>query len=172
MVIINFFLAACKGDSLLYHCNCKGHDLLGTTIAKVIINYTLGLASSHYNSGPGQKLARGCWLTDRVFSRGGKPSSFRKSDRVFFYFLFDLADLAGSVACLLPPDQWSGFLCAWSELVAVWWQCGLFQQGIGAAIGYHRASLLLTYYIGYVGHVPGGEHEFLDAFLRPASYCK
>ena len=50
MVIINFFLTACKGDSLLYHCNRKGHDLLGTTIAGVIINYTLGLASSHYNS--------------------------------------------------------------------------------------------------------------------------
>ena len=53
-----------------------------------------------------------------------------------------------------------------------WWQCGLFQQGIGAAIGYHRASMLFTYYIGYVGHVPGGVHGFLDAFLRPASYCK
>ena len=96
MVIINFFLAACKGDSLLYHCNCKGHNLLGTTIAGVIINYTLGLASSHYNSGPGRKLAQGCWLTDRVFSKGGKPSSFGKSDRVFSIFVW---------------SGWSGGIC-------------------------------------------------------------
>ena len=37
MGIINYFVAACKGDSLLYHCNCKGHNLLGTTIAGVMI---------------------------------------------------------------------------------------------------------------------------------------
>ena len=168
MVIINFFLAACKGDSLLYHCNCKGHDLLGTTIAGVIINYTLGLASSHYNSGPGWKLARGCWLTDRVFSKGGKPSSFGKSDRVFSIFVWSgwsgricgLSIASRSVIRLPVCLTWPG-----GSVVAVWplsagnWGC-------------NRAFLLLTYYIGYVGHVPGGDHEFLDAFLRPASYCK
>ena len=37
MAIINFSLAAYKGHSLLYHGNCKGHNLLGTTIARVII---------------------------------------------------------------------------------------------------------------------------------------
>lgn len=33
-------------------------------------------------------------------------------------------------------------------------------------------SPLLTYYIGNVGHVPGGAHGFLVIFLGPASYCK
>jgi hypothetical protein len=62
MAIIKFSLAAYKGDSLLYHCDCKRHNLLGTIIAGVIINCTLGLASSHYSSGPGRTLA-GEWLT-------------------------------------------------------------------------------------------------------------
>ena len=62
MGIINFTLAAYKGDSLSYRCNCKRHNLLGTKIAGVIINCTLNLASSHYSSGPGQTLA-GEWLT-------------------------------------------------------------------------------------------------------------
>ena len=37
MAIINFVLAAYKGNSLLYPCNCKRHYLLGTMIARVII---------------------------------------------------------------------------------------------------------------------------------------
>ena len=51
------------------------------------------------------------------------------------------------------------------------WLCGLL-QGIGTAIGYHRASLLLSYYIGYIGHLSEGAHEFLDAFWKPLFYCK
>ena len=63
-------------------------------------------------------------------------------------------------------DHWSG-LCARSELVAVW-----PLTGIGTAIGYHTASLLLSYYIGYIGHLSEGAHGFLDAFWKPLFYCK
>jgi len=61
----------------------------------------------------------------------------------------------------------SDFLCA-SDLTAV----QPHQQATGAATNYHRPSPLLTYYIGNVGHVPGGAHGFLVIFLGPASYCK
>jgi hypothetical protein len=153
MVIINFFLAACKGDSLLYHCNCKGHGLLGTTIAGVIINYALGLASSHYNSGPGRKLARGCWLTDRVFSKGGKLSSFGKSDRVFSIFVWSgwsgricgLSIASRSVIRLPVCLIWTG-----GSVVAVWplsagnWGCNRLPQGIHAVYLLYRICWACT----------------------------
>jgi hypothetical protein len=49
----------CKGDNSLDHYNCKRHNLLCTAIARVIIDFTLDLARSHYSSGPGWKYDQG-----------------------------------------------------------------------------------------------------------------
>ena len=70
------------------------------------------------------------------------------------------------LAYLLPPDQWLGFACAWSDLVAS------FAVNCRLVTCYHRASLLHICYVGSLTHVSGGVYEYLDAFKGPGSNSK
>ena len=58
--------------------------------------------------------------------------------------------------------------CAWPGQ----WLCILHHTQLGAAVGYHRASLLYICYCGSMEHVSEGLHEYLHAFWGPGSHTK
>jgi hypothetical protein len=64
----------------------------------------------------------------------------------------------------------SGLFIASTVPDLTWWQCSLSCCQLGAAVGCHSTFSLLIYYIGYVGHISGGIHEYLDAFWGSVSH--
>jgi hypothetical protein len=84
--------------------------------------------------------------------------------------------IANATACVpserLSPKVLFTGCDVWHSLSVGWWQCILLCCPLGAVVCYHRASLQHIFYVGYLGYISEGVHEFLYAFWGSGHYWK
>ncbi len=129
------------------HCTCCSTILPDIAFAAGLFYWALHLL--HLPAGPFDR-SFGVWETHPIWDN--------------LTAFFDL----GYLGYLLPPNQGSGFFCAWPGP----WLCIHQHTQLGAAVGYCRASLLHICYGGCLEYVSEGILKYLYAFLGPDSHNK
>ena len=131
----------CRGHNISCHCNCRGHNILCCCNCRG--HNLLSLVTCRDNGHLGKCHWHLIWP---LFF--GLIHCLIRANLTAFLDLADLgliwADLGWSVASLLPPDQWSGFLCAWSG----WWLCNLPCCQLGVAV-----TSMCTHRCGPIGMI-------------------